>query len=254
MPLPDQAEVIAFLSRAEAFGLAQPPRRCETHASVVFIAEDRAYKLKRAVRYPYLDFTTVERRRAFCEAEVRINRRTAPKIYRGVVAITRDAEGRLSVGGAGEAVDWLVEMARFDDGALFAAMAERGLLTREIMEDLADHIAAFHRNAEPRAMAGGSAAMAAVIGNNAESLAATGLDPGEVGRLLARWRASLAEVAQLLDGRREQGLVRHCHGDLHLRNIVLIDGRATLFDAIEFDDAFAEIDVLYDLAFLLMDL
>lgn len=254
MPLPDQAEVIAFLSRAEAFGLTQPPRRCETHASVVFIAADRAYKLKRAVRYPYLDFTTVERRRAFCEAEVRINRRTAPTIYRGVVPITRDAGGRLGVGGAGEPVDWLVEMARFDEGALFASMAERGLLTREIMEDLADHIAAFHRNAEPRPGAGGGAAMAAVIGNNAESLAATGLDPGEVGRLIARWRASLAEVAQLLDGRREQGLVRHCHGDLHLRNIVLIDGRATLFDAIEFDDAFAEIDVLYDLGFLLMDL
>ena len=96
--------------------------------------------------------------------------------------------------------------------------------------------------------------MAAVIENNAESLAATDLDAGDVRRLVDRWSASLDEVAQLLDGRREHGLVRHCHGDLHLRNIVLLDGRATLFDAIEFNDAFAEIDVLYDLAFLLMDL
>jgi aminoglycoside phosphotransferase family enzyme/predicted kinase len=254
VPFPDQAEVIAFLSGAEAFGLTQPPQRCETHASIVFIAKGRAYKLKRAVRYPYLDFSTPERRRAFCEAEVRINRRTAPMLYRGVVAVTRNGGGRLHVGGAGEPVDWLVEMARFDDDALFASMAERGELTRPLMEDLADHIAAFHRDAEPRLTAGGSAAMAAVIGNNAESLAATGLDPGQVGRLIARWRASLAEVAPRLDQRREQGLVRRCHGDLHLRNIVLIDGRATLFDAIEFDDAFAEIDVLYDLAFLLMDL
>lgn len=250
----NQAEVIAFLSGAEAFGLAEPPRRCETHASIVFIARDRAYKLKRAVRYPYLDFSTPERRRAFCEAEVRINRRTAPMLYRGVVAVTRDGCGRLGIGGDGDPVDWLVEMARFDDDALFARMAERGELSREIMEDLADHIAVFHQDAEPRPLAGGSAALAAVIANNAESLAATGLGPGQVGRLIARWRASLAEVARLLDARRGQGLVRRCHGDLHLRNIVLIDGRATLFDAIEFDEAFAEIDVLYDLAFLLMDL
>ncbi|MCU0893525.1 MAG: AAA family ATPase [Rhodospirillales bacterium] len=254
MTLSDQSEVIAFLSRAEAFGVSRPPRRCETHASIVFIAGDRAYKLKRAVRYPYLDFSTPERRHAFCEAEVRINRRTAPMLYRGVVAVTRDAGGRLCVGGAGEPVDWLVEMARFDDDALFAAMADRSLLTREVMEDLADHIAAFHRDAEPRLLAGGSAALAAVIANNAESLATTDLDPGQVGRLIERWRASLTKVAARLEQRREQGLVRRCHGDLHLRNIVLIDGRATLFDAIEFDDVFAEIDVLYDLAFLLMDL
>lgn len=250
----DQDEVIAFLSRPAAFGLAETPRRFETHASIVFIAKDRAYKLKRAVRYPYLDFSTPERRRTFCEAEVRINRRTAPMLYRGVVPVARDPAGRLAVGGAGEPVDWLVEMARFDDDALFAAMAERGLLTRAIMEDLADHIAAFHREAEPRLAAGGSAAMAAVIDNNAESLAATDLAPGEVGDLVARWKTSLADAAALLDSRRGQGLVRHCHGDLHLRNIVMIDGRATLFDAIEFSDAFAEIDVLYDLAFLLMDL
>ena len=251
---PDQAEVVAFLSQPEAFGLAEPARRFETHASIVFIVRNRAYKLKRAVRYPYLDYSTLERRRAFCEAEVRINRRTAPMIYRGVVAVTRETGGQLAVGGAGEPVDWLVEMARFDDDALFASMAERGLLTRAIMEDLADHIAAFHNDAEPRRSSGGSAAMAAVIDDNAESLAAAGHDPAEVCPLVALWNASLREVATLLDRRRDRGLVRHCHGDLHLRNIVLIDGRARLFDAIEFNDTFAEIDVLYDLAFLLMDL
>ncbi|MGZ9033359.1 MAG: bifunctional aminoglycoside phosphotransferase/ATP-binding protein [Rhodospirillales bacterium] len=250
----DQAEVIAFLSRPETFGLTEPPQRCETHASIVFIAKDRAYKLKRAVRYPYLDFSTPERRRRFCEAEVRINRRTAPTIYHGVIAITRAPGGCLALAGPGEPVDWLVEMARFDDDALFATMAERGQLTRAVIEDLADHIAAFHREAEPRRSAGGREGMAAVIDNNAESLAATDLDPAETHRLIERWRVTLAEVAALLDRRRKQGFVRHCHGDLHLRNIVLIDGHATLFDAIEFNDAFAEVDVLYDLAFLLMDL
>lgn len=250
----DQAEVIAFLSRPEPFALAEPPRRLETHASIVFLAGDRAYKLKRAVRYPYLDFSTRERRRAFCGAEVRINRRTAPAIYRRVLAVTREPGGGLALDGAGEPVDWLVEMARFDDDALFAAIAERGGLSRAMMEDLADNIAAFHREAEPRPSAGGGAAMAAVVDNTALSLATTDLDPATARRLVDRWRAAVAEVGPLLDRRREQGFVRHCHGDLHLRNIVLIDGRATLFDAIEFDDAFAEIDVLYDLAFLLMDL
>lgn len=250
----EQAEVVAFLARPETFGLSEPPQRCETHASIVFIVKDRAYKLKRAIRYPYLDFSTPERRRAFCEAEVRINRRTAPSIYLGVVSVTREPDGGLALNGSGRPVDWLVEMARFDDDALFATMAERGQLGRALMEDLADHVAAFHASAPPRPHAGGTAAMAAVIENNAESLAATDLDAGDVRRLIERWTGALDEVGRLLDRRREDGLVRHCHGDLHLRNIVLLDGRATLFDAIEFNDAFAEIDVLYDLAFLLMDL
>lgn len=253
----DQSEVIAFLSKPETFGIAEPPCRRETHASIIFIAGERAYKLKRAVRFPYLDFSTCERRRTCCEAEVRINRRTAPALYRGVVAVTSEAGGGLALNGAGVPVDWLVEMVRFDELALFNAMAERDALTRHLLEDLADEIAAFHREAEPRTKAGGSAAMAALIENNAQSFAACAddaFDRGEVARLLGGWSESLVQQRELFDQRRDAGRVRHCHGDLHLRNIVLHEGRPTLFDAIEFNDAFAEIDVLYDLAFLLMDL
>lgn len=253
----EQARVIAFLSRPETFALAAPPRRHETHASIVFIAGERAYKLKRAVSFPYLDFSTPARRRAFCEAELRINRRTAPAIYRGVVAVTKEPDGRLALGGSGEPVDWLVEMTRFDEDRMFDKLASRNGLDRHLVEDLADRIAAFHRDAARAPESGGGAAMAAVINNSAASFAACPqgmLDADAVARLLAGWRGGLATCHKLLDERRADGFVRHCHGDLHLRNIVLWDGKPTLFDAIEFNDAFAKIDVLYDLAFLLMDL
>lgn len=253
----EQSRVIAFLSRPDTFSPADPVRRIETHASIVFIAGERAYKLKRAVRFPYLDFSTPARRRACCEAEVRINRRTAPAIYRGVLAVTREADGRLALGGSGDPVDWLVEMTCFAQDALLDKLAARDGLDRRLVEDLADRIAAFHRDAARTPTSGGGAAMAAVIDNNAASFAACGpgvFDAGAVERLVAGWREQVAACGALLDARRGGGFVRHCHGDLHLRNVVLWDGQPTLFDAIEFNDAFAEIDVLYDLAFLLMDL
>lgn len=258
MHVEDQSEVIAFLSRPETF--ADPGHavdRVETHVSVVFLTGDRVYKLKRAVVFPYLDFSTQERRRRFCEAEVRCNSRTAPGIYLGVVPVTRTEDGGLALGGDGAPVDWLVEMRRFDEDTLFDRLADRGVLDRFAMEDLADSIARFHRDAEPKRDAGGRDATAFIIGNNEESLAEIPpglLDAGVVERVNASSRRALDACGALLDQRRQGGFVRHCHGDLHLRNIFLYEGRATLFDAIEFNEAFANIDVLYDLAFLIMDL
>ena len=109
----DQSAVIAYLASPDAHGGA-PVTVVDTHASVVFVAGAHAWKLKRAVRYDYLDFSTADRRRAMCEAEVRINRRTAPSLYRGVAAVTREADGALAVGGGGTPVDWVVDMVRFD--------------------------------------------------------------------------------------------------------------------------------------------
>lgn len=254
----DQSEVIAFLSRPETFGAGgETVDRVETHASVVFLAGDRVYKLKRAVVFPYLDFSTRERRRRFCEAEVRFNSRTAPAIYLGVVPVTRTEDGGLDLGGEGEAIDWLVKMRRFDQATLFDRLADRGVLDRYAMEDLADTIARLHHGAERRTDAGGRDAIAFIIENNEESFAGCSpglLDPGAVRRVTDASRRALDGCGTLLDERRRQGFVRHCHGDLHLRNIFLHEGRATLFDAIEFNETFAHIDVLYDLAFLIMDL
>lgn len=251
----DQSQVIDFLSSPAAHGGA-PVERIETHASIVFLAGERALKLKRAVRYDYLDFSTLERRKAMCEAEVRINRRTAADLYRGVLAVTRTG-GSLELGGPGEPVEWLVEMARFDQDGLFDRLASRGALPLDLMGRLAMAIARFHAAADRRPDHGGTAGMRWVLEGNALGFDEQGagiLDAAEASALTRRSLDELERVSALLDARRENGAVRQCHGDLHLRNIVLLDGRPTLFDAIEFNDEIACIDVLYDLAFLLMDL
>lgn len=252
----DQSSLVAFLgSPATHAGAAV--ERIDTHASMVFLAGERAWKLKRAVRYDYLDYSTADRRRAMCEAEVRINRRTAPALYRGVTAVTRQADGALTIGGDGRPVDWLVEMTRFDQSGLFDRLAEAGVLPLHLMGPLAHAIARFHHMAGCRMNQGGWDAMRRVIDGNAAGFKEDGagiLDPGKCARLTDRARFVLDRGGVLLDRRRDEGLVRHCHGDLHLRNIVLLDGQPTLFDAIEFNEDISWIDVLYDLAFLVMDL
>ncbi len=252
----DQADVIEFLAAPSTHGTATV-ERIDTHSAIVFLAGERAYKLKRAVRFDYLDFSTVERRRGMCDAEVRLNRRTAPAIYLGVVPVTREADGALALGGSGLPVDWVVEMNRFSQEALFDRLAAAGRLELDLMPPLAAAIAAFHRIAEPRSDHGGKRGMAWVVEGNNTGLAEYGQDvlDSEVRRRLSEAsRVELDGRGELLDDRRASGLVRHCHGDLHLRNIVLLDGRPTLFDGVEFNDEIACIDVLYDLAFLLMDL
>ena len=255
MIVADQSETIAFLSRPETFGVGEV-RRIDTHASCVFLAGPKAYKLKRAVLFPYLDFSTLERRRKFCIAEVAINRRTAPQIYERVAAITREKSG-LALDGAGAPVDYLVVMNRFDEAGLFDRLSETGALTDELMLALADEIAGFHDAAERRFDFGGFPAMVEVIAGNGESLArhaGAAFEEQAISELISRSQAAAARNGAVLDARKRGGFVRRCHGDLHLRNICLYEGRPLLFDAIEFSDPIACIDVLYDLAFLLMDL
>ncbi len=258
-----QDEVVAFLSRPGVLDKsAAAPEILETHISRVFLAGPSAFKLKRAVRFPYLDFSTPELRRAAVEAEVETNRRTAPGLYRGVVAVVRAGDGSLRLGGDGEAVDWLVEMARFAQEALFDHMAQvssnaGGRLDRRLMETLAASIARFHGEAQPVTGFGGASGLRTIIDGIADTFRRDDsgiLDAGAAQSLVARIHRLAGRLAATLDRRAEEGRVRRCHGDLHLRNIVLLDGRPTLFDAIEFNPRLSNIDVLYDLAFLLMDL
>ncbi len=252
----DQAPVVEFLSSSATHGGA-PVERLETHASIVFLAGERALKLKRAIQYDYLDFSTVERRKVLCEAEVRLNRRTAPSIYLRALAITRERDGSLALGGHGDPVDWVVEMRRFPQDQLLDRLADRGALPLTLMRPLSAAIARLHEGAERSDAHGGRSGMDAVIDGNAAGFGAQGagiLDPALCARVTAEGREALDRHAALLDRRRTAGFVRHCHGDLHLRNIVLLDGAPTLFDGIEFNDDLACIDVLYDVAFLIMDL
>jgi len=257
MIVEDQSALIAALSQAETYGTqaGTPIERIDTHGAVLLLVGDRAYKLKRAVRFPYLDYSTVSRRHAMCDAELSVNRRTAPDLYLRVAPITKE-NGGFRVDGDGKAVDWLVVMRRFDQDALFDRIAAAHGLAPTLIEDLARRIAAFHADAEIRTTAGGHDGLSAVVDGVEDTFVEVGdrVDEGKVAKLVAAMREQLAVHADLLNARRDAGLVRRCHGDLHLRNICLIDGKPTLFDAIEFDEAIASIDVLYDLAFLLMDL
>ena len=250
-----QDEVIAELASGRLLGVAADQvERIDTHISTVFLACDRAYKLKRAVRFEFLNFSTLAKRRAACEAELRINRRSAPALYRGLRAVTREADGALGLDGNGAVLDWLVEMGRFDQDSLFDRLVRCGALGAAEIEGLAVEIAGLHTIAEMHRERGGAAGMTRLLDQLTSGLPEARLG-GEVAEaLIERLRDELASCGSTLDARRDAGFVRHAHGDLHLANICLVDGRPTLFDAIEFNDDIACIDLLYDLAFPVMDL
>lgn len=246
-----QAETIVFLSSLD--GGAQ--HVAATHISYVVLCATRAYKLKRAVAFPYLDFSTPQKRLAMCEREAALNRRLAPQLYLGARRVMREENGALTLDGEGELVDAIVEMRRFDEEMLFDNVAATGRLTKEMIEALIETLAAFHATAPPDFSRGGYEAMRCVIEMNAASARSAGLASGaeRAGRESALLEA-LTPHASLLDARRGAGKVRHCHGDLTLRNICLFESVPTPFDCLEFSDDLATIDILYDLAFLLMDL
>lgn len=231
-------------------------KRIDTHAASVFLAGDRVLKIKRAVRFPFLDYSTLDKRKAACEAEIEVNRLYAPSIYRGVVPITRAQDGRLTIGGEGEAVEWAVEMARFDESQTLDHLAEKDSIDLALADALGRAVAKAHDVVPVVKDAGFANTLAEIIEqNDGELRAAPDLfASGNVDALTASSRAALARLRPLLDTRERDGCVRRCHGDLHLGNIVLIDNTPVLFDAIEFNPKFATIDVFYDLAFLLMDL
>jgi hypothetical protein len=248
-----QEEVLAFLADPAAHG-GQKVRRIDTHAATVFLVEDRALKVKRAVRFPFLDYSTLEKRKAACEAELKVNAPYAPQIYRGVLPITRNAEGKFAIGGSGTAMEWAVEMARFDENQTLDHLANK--IDSALADALGRVVAGAHRRAEPLDGEAWLAALGTYIDEHAEAF---GQHPdifrrSDVEALARKSRAAYQTITPLLRERNRGGFVRRIHGDLHLGNIVLLDGKPVLFDAIEFSDIIASGDVLYDLAFLLMDL
>jgi len=243
-----QEQVLALLGKA-AHG-----KRIDTHASHVFLEPDRVLKIKRAVRLPFLDFSALEKRKHACEQELLVNKRNAPALYRRVVPITQGPEGP-EIDGRGEVIEWAVEMARFDEQSTFDQLAARGEITPELGEALAEVILASHRTATVSDGAGWLASITLIIDRNTQFFRTiASLAHGEVERLQLETCRQLNAHLPLLQQRAAAGLVRRCHGDAHLGNIVLIGGKPVLFDAIEFDPVIATTDVLYDLAFALMDL
>ena len=254
---PGQEAVVAFLSRASSYGPhVAPVEQIVTHAARIFLAGDEVYKIKRAVRYPYLDFSSLHARRIACERELEVNRPAAPGIYLGVVPIVRRRDGTLGIGGRGRAVEWAVHMRRFPTGALLSNLYASNAPGDEAVRALALTVADLHAKAPPIVTRDGDLPIGAIIEELQEALSQSAgfLPPGDLDRMILRLRQELQRGRQCLRLRGRLGSIRRCHGDLHLGNIVEIDGQPVVFDAIEFDEGLATIDTLYDLAFLIMDL
>jgi len=231
----------------------------ETHISWVLLTGRYAYKLKKPVALGFLDFSTLEARKLACEEELRLNRRTAPDLYLEVVPVTGTAaDPRL--GGGGEPIDYAVKMREFPQDALLDRVAAGGGLRLEFMDHLAREIAAFHAQvarAGPTSEFGSPADVIAQARQNFEQLRALGPDRESAAALgrLAEWtEREFARRAAAFTARHDGGFVRECHGDLHLRNLLLLEGRIVPFDCIEFNAHFRWIDVMSEVAFLVMDL
>lgn len=252
-----EAELIAFLSAPASYG-ARPAglvETIETHAARVFLVGDKAYKVKKPVTLPFLDFSTEALRRKALAREFELNHPHAPEIYLALASINRDRSGALTFA-EGTPVEPVLVMNRFAQENLLARIADDGPLPREVARDLATMVARYHR-AAPRAPGiSGARIIRDVVSQLADEL--QGIAPPKSEPLMADFarlsRATVARLSPLLDARGDAGYVRRCHGDLHLGNIVILDGKPVPFDALEFDERLATTDVLYDLAFLIMDL
>ena len=225
-------------SQEEAFALLADPathggarvQRIDTHAAAVFLAGERVYKVKRAVKFPFLDYSTVAKRKAACESELDVNKPFAPEIYRRVVAITRDEDGRLALDGRGEPVEWAVEMQRFDENATLDRLADRGKIDAALADALGRAVAAAHDRAPVVEAEPWIEALARFIAQNDEAFReAPAIFPAaDAAALTQASRAAFERLRPLLRARGTQGLIRRGHGDLHLGNIALIEGRPVL--------------------------
>ena len=259
-PASTTARLVRQLRRALADAGAADVQCIETHISWLLLAGERAYKFKKPLVLDFLDFGTLARRRAACEEELRINHRGAPELYLRVLPVTGTPTAPRLGGEAGQAIEWVVEMQRFAADALLATRAAQGRLGPEHIDALARALADFQAGAAvaaPDSPWGHAADLARLARDNFTPLVPllAGSELADPLRQLAQWTdAEGARLAPLMAARRAAGRVREGHGDLHLSNLLWLDGRARLFDAIEFDPALRWIDTACDLAFLFMDL
>ncbi len=251
----DQGAVFSLLQDPKTYGRTEPVIRIDTHGAAVFLAGPDVYKVKRAVRFAFMDFSTLEKRHAVCETEIVVNRGNAPELYLGVVPITRDGDV-LHLGGHGHVVEWAVHLRRFDENATLDHLATKGVLSTELIDKLAHAVVAAHRRAPLSKGFPATRVLRRLLQETVDELAAAAdlFPPKQATAFGAALGAALDHAEPLLLRRGERAQVRHCHGDLHLGNLVLIDNTPVLFDALEFDETIATCDILYDLAFLLMDL
>ncbi|MCA9061790.1 MAG: AAA family ATPase [Planctomycetaceae bacterium] len=228
----------------------------ETHISWVLLTGQYAYKIKKPLRFPFVDYSTLERREAFCHQEVRLNSRLAPGIYLGVVPIT-GTESKPEVGGTGPILEYAVQMIQFDEDYLLSRLIASNRLTPDHIDRLAVRVAEIHRQAACAPAESAFATPAEVqkeARDNLTVLRQCHESDHQIAHLSEWTEQTFLTLQGVFDGRKREGFVRECHGDLHLRNVVLLDNSIELFDGIEFNDVFRWIDIQSDAAFLEMDL
>jgi len=232
----------------------------ETHISWVVLTGEFVYKFKKPLRLDFLDFSSLEKRHHFCQEEIRLNRRFAPSLYLDVQPLCVQSGG-LRLGGKGLVVDYAVKMKQFDSGSLLDQLVVSDDFDLKMAKQIAIKMAAFHaslftQKMEPEAEFGSFAAVSsAVLGNFATMKSLLASDEYLRLNALEGWsRSALRDLQAAIEARWQSGMVRECHGDLHLGNMALINGEVTFFDCIEFNPAFRFIDVVCELAFVLMDL
>lgn len=256
-PATGQEQLVAAL-RAPGGLAPDGARLIETHISWVLLTGTEVYKIKKAVRLPFLDFGTLAARRVFCERELALNRRFAPAIYLDVVAITGTPEAP-EIEGDGPTIEYAVRMREFAQDALFSSLLERDALTPALIDALALRIAAAHAAASPAPAASGYGDPRRIrelaLANFAEMSPLIPASDRAVLAALEAWtRREFDARADDFARRQANAAIRECHGDLHLANIVVLEGEPTLFDGIEFNDDMRWIDTMAEIAFPVMDL
>ena len=231
----------------------------ETHISWVLLTGDFVYKIKKPVDFGFIDYSTLERRAHFCEEEVRLNRRLAPELYLGVVPV-RGSESEPSLEGDGPIIEYLVKTRQFRQDDLLGNMQRAGKLQPQHIDSLAAKLAAFHDQVDRAPVEsswGAPDQLHAPVAQNFEQIRPLLTEARDLEQLeqLELWAHTTFErlIPQLAQ-RKSDGFVRECHGDIYLDNVTLVDGEVTLFDCIEFNEAFRWIDVMSDVAFMAMDL
>ena len=237
----------------------------QTHISLVFLAGSHAYKIKKPVDLGFVDYSTLERRRHFCDEEVRLNRRLAPSVYLGVVPVTHDAAHKIRMDGEGSVVEWAVKMERLADSATLGAHLERGDVEPESIEELARRLARFHAQADGGATVALGGSFETVARNARENFEQSADQVGETlsksthRRLKALTEVALTDLRDLIAGRASRGVPRDTHGDLRLDHVYWFREKRppddwVVVDCIEFNERFRHADPIAEVAFLAMEL
>ncbi len=244
--------------------VATPIRLMQTHVSYVLLTGDYVYKLKKAVDYGFLDYSTLEKRKHFCEEEIRLNQTGAGTLYLSVVPITQDDE-TITLKGNGEPIEYAVKMRQFPQSALLSEQFEQGLLDEEKVRSLATTIANFHQNTATNDHIRTYGTIPAIRQSIDENYDQTVVFTGDGGVDKPQTQTQFDETKAYTDNffateqalfqkRLDKDRVRACHGDLHLGNICEWEGKILLFDCIEFNEPFRFVDTMFDIAYIVMDL